>query len=183
MCYDSGKEKAVLNKVVPKEFYLESACEAARTICGKILCVKQKDGTVLRRRITETECYLGEEDSACHAHHGRTKRTDVMYHEGGVAYVYLCYGIHNLLNIVTGPSEHPQAVLIRGVEGADGPGKLTKAMGIDLSFNTASFIDSGLIWLEDDCFEPVLEASPRIGISYATQEDQDRLWRFVVKDL
>ena len=166
---------------VGREFYLQPAYDAAKDICGKILCVRQKDGSVIRRRITETECYFGEADSACHAHHGRTKRTEVMYHEGGVAYVYLCYGIHNMLNIVTGPEGHPQAVLIRAVEGATGPGKLTNLLGIDLSLNGISFLDSNLIWLENDSFESELSCSPRVGIPYATEEDRKRLWRFVVK--
>ena len=166
---------------LPKAFYLQDALSAAKAICGKILCVRQGDGSVKRRRITETECYLGENDTACHAHHGRTQRTDVMYHEGGVAYVYLCYGMHNMLNIVTGPKDHPQAVLIRGVEGFPGPGRLTKAMGIDRSLNAVSFTDSDSIWLEDDAFVPALKASPRIGISYASEEDQARLWRFVAE--
>ena len=164
-----------------KEFYLQDAYSAAQNICGKILCVRQYDGTVIRRRITETECYLGEGDTACHAHHGRTRRTEVMYHEGGVAYVYLCYGVHDMLNIVTGPAESPQAVLIRGVEGSSGPGKLTKAMNIGRSLNGISFIDSDLIWLETDTSVPArLKALPRVGISYASEEDQKRLWRFVV---
>ena len=167
---------------LPKDFYVQDALSAAKAICGKILCVRQKDGSIARRRITETECYLGEEDTACHAHHGRTNRTDVMYHEGGVAYVYLCYGMHNMLNIVTGPEDHPQAVLIRAVEGYCGPGRLTKAMGIDRTMNGVSLVDYDLIWLETDAFEPVLKATPRIGISYASEEDQARLWRFVVSD-
>ena len=163
-------------------FYMNDALSSAKAICGKILCVRQKDGTVIRRRITETECYMGEEDTACHAHHGKTNRTSVMYKEGGVAYVYLCYGMHNMLNIVTGPENHPQAVLIRGVEGANGPGKLTRLLGIDRSFNGVSLLDSDRIWLEADAFEPTLESSPRIGISYASEEDQARLWRFLIKD-
>ena len=104
-----------------------------------------------------------------------------MYREGGVAYVYLCYGVHEMLNIVTGPAESPQAVLIRGVEGSSGPGRLTKALSIGHEFNGVSFIDSDLIWLETDTFEPAsINALPRVGISYASEEDQKRLWRFVV---
>ena len=162
------------------DFYLQDALEAAKAICGKILCVRQKDGTVLRRRITETECYRGEEDTACHAHKGRTARTEVLYRQGGVAYVYLCYGIHNMLNIVTGPRDFPQAVLIRAVEGLSGPGILTRGMGIDRNFNGLSFLDSDLIWLETDAFAPALMATPRIGIQYASEEDQARLWRFLI---
>ncbi len=169
------------DKRLGKEFYLQDAYSAAQAICGKILCVRQADGSVRRRCITETECYLGETDTACHAHHGRTPRTEVMYHEGGVAYVYLCYGIHDMLNIVTGPAESPQAVLIRAVEGSVGPGRLTKALAIGPKFNGVSFIDSDLIWLETDSFEPAsIRALPRVGISYASEEDQARLWRFVI---
>lgn len=161
-------------------FYLQNAYDAAKAICGKLLCVRRPDGSVIRRRITETECYMGEEDTACHAHKGRTARTDVMYRQGGVAYVYLCYGMHNLLNIVTGPENKPQAVLIRAVEGFSGPGRLTKAMGIDRSFNGISFLDSDRIWLEADSFLPTLTATPRIGIQYASEQDRAKLWRFVV---
>ena len=97
-----------------------------------------------------------------------------------MAYVYLCYGIHNMLNIVTGPSESPQAVLIRSVEDSVGPGRLTKALSIGPSFNGISFIDSDLIWLETDTSVPArLKALPRVGISYASEEDRQRLWRFV----
>ena len=104
-----------------------------------------------------------------------------MYREGGVAYVYLCYGIHEMLNIVTGPADSPQAVLIRGIEGSNGPGRVTKAMGIGRSLNGISFIDSDLIWLETDSFGPApIKALPRVGISYASEEDQARLWRFVL---
>lgn len=169
------------NERLGKDFYLQDAYSTAQAICGKILCVRQVDGSIRRSRITETECYLGEGDTACHAHHGRTPRTEVMYHEGGVAYVYLCYGIHEMLNIVTGPAESPQAVLIRGIEGSNGPGRLTKAMGIGRSLNGISFIDSDLIWLETDAAAPApLKALPRVGISYASEEDQRRLWRFVI---
>lgn len=166
--------------MLTEDFYQDDALSVARSLCGMLLCVRQPDGSVLRRRITETECYLGEEDSACHAHHGRTARTDVMYRKGGVAYVYLCYGIHNMLNIVTGPEGHPQAVLIRGIEGFPGPGRVTKAMGIGRYLNAVSFIDSDQIWLEDDGTRLTVTATPRIGISYASEEDQARPWRFVV---
>ena len=166
-----------------RDFYLQDAYSAAKAICGKFLCVRQPDGSVLRRRITETECYLGEEDTACHAHHGRTNRTDVMYREGGVAYVYLCYGIHNMLNIVTGPSEHPQAVLIRGVEGAEGLGRLTKLLNIDRSLNREDLVASERLWIESDGARVKFTAAPRIGIGYASKRDQARKWRFFRQDL
>ena len=111
------------------------ALALAPRLLGKFLCRRLADGTVLRRRITETEAYFGEEDTACHAHKGRTPRTDVLYAAGGCAYVYLCYGMHELFNVVTGPEGHPEAVLIRGVEGAKGPGRLTKLLHITRAFN------------------------------------------------
>ena len=97
--------------------YAVDAVTAAKTLVGAWLCRRLEDGTVVRRRITETEAYCGEEDTACHAHKGRTARTDVMYSPGGCAYIYLCYGMHEMLNVVTGPEGRPEAVLIRGVDG------------------------------------------------------------------
>ena len=163
---------------VSKDLFLLPAPQAAPLLLGKLLCVRQPDGTVKKARITETEAYYGEEDTACHASSGRTPRTSVMYEEGGIAYVYLCYGIHEMLNVVTGPEGHPEAVLIRGAEGAPGPGRLTRLLGIGRSLNGASFLNSGRIWLEDDGFRPEYDASPRIGIGYASEEDRNRLWRF-----
>ena len=111
------------------------APEAARALVGKILVRRLPDGRVIRARITETEAYFGESDTACHACHGRTQRTQVLYRPAGTIYVYLCYGIHWMLNLVTGPEDDPQAVLIRGVEGASGPGRVTKYLSIDKSLN------------------------------------------------
>ena len=107
--------------------YRPDAVTMAKALLGMTLCRRLDDGSVLRARIVETEAYFGEEDTACHAHKGRTPRTDVMYSPGGYAYVYLCYGMHDMLNVVTGPADHPEAVLIRGVEGASGPGRGARA--------------------------------------------------------
>ena len=157
------------------------APEAARVLVGKILVRRLPDGTVLRARITETEAYFGEADTACHACHGRTKRTEVLYHPAGTIYVYLCYGIHWMLNLVTGPAEDPQAVLIRGVEGASGPGRVTKLLQIDKSLNDTTL--GGALAVEDDGFVPArVEASPRVGIGYAAPEDQAKLWRFTAAE-
>ena len=163
-----------------KAFFARSAVELAPMICGKILCVRQKDGSIKKGRITETECYFGEEDTACHAHVGRTKRTETLYSEGGTAYVYLCYGIHELFNIVTGEKNHPEAVLIRGVENHPGPGRASKSLGITRAHNGVSLTDSDIIWLEDDGTEPEIEAGKRIGIGYASIEDQNKKWRYTV---
>lgn len=162
---------------LPPEFYTAPATELAPKLLGKLLCCR-RDGVVLKARITETECYYGESDTACHAHKGLTGRNRPMYRAGGIAYIYLCYGIHEMLNIVTGPEGHPEAVLIRGVEGHEGPGKLTKYMGIDRRLNTADLTVSEELWLEDDGTEFACEALPRVGIGYAAAEDQARPWRF-----
>lgn len=168
-------------KVLSKETYCLPATELAPLLLGKVLCVKQGD-IVKRARITETEAYFGEEDTACHAHKGKTKRTEVLYEDGGLAYVYLCYGIHALMNVISGVKDHPEGVLIRGVEGYNGPGKLTKHLGINLSFNRLSMINSDVIWIEDDGFIPEkILTSPRIGIDYATPQYRDIPWRFFYK--
>jgi DNA-3-methyladenine glycosylase len=159
------------------DFYAAHAEELAPLLLGKFLCQSGTCG-VLKKRITETECYCGETDTACHARRGRTKRTEVMYHSGGTVYVYLCYGIHYMFNIVAGPPDYPEAVLIRGVEGSAGPGLLTKAFGIDLRLNGEDLSESKAFWLEDDGFSPVYKTGKRIGIASATEEYRDKLWRF-----
>ena len=160
-------------------FYQKPATELAPELLGKLLC-RKIGNQVFKYRITETECYYGEEDTACHAHKGRTERTKTLYESGGISYVYLCYGIHNLFNVVTGPKEFPQAVLIRGVEGYNGPGKLTKAMGITRELNGINMITSNELWLEDDGYQPAYETGKRIGIDYATEEYRDKLWRYTI---
>lgn len=171
------KEKSGAS-VLPLSYFAQPATELAPLLLGKLLCRKTEDG-VLRLRITETECYFGEEDTACHAHHGRTPRTDVMYGEGGRAYVYLCYGIHSLLNLTTGPEGHPQAILIRGVQGISGPGRVTRHMQIDRSLNKMPLTPESGLWVEDDGSVLDFTSGPRVGISYADKEDQEKPWRFV----
>lgn len=164
---------------VKSDFYKMRAPEMAKALLGKLLC-RKVDGKVMKLRINETEAYFGEDDTACHASKGKTGRTKTMYEDGGTAYIYLCYGIHNLLNIVSGERGFPEACLIRGVEGYDGPGKLTKAMKIDRSLNGIDLNTSDELWLEDDGHNPSFEPSRRIGIGYASEEDRNRLWRFNV---
>ena len=168
--------------ILNSAYFARPATALAPDLLGKLLCRRLPDGTVLRRRIVETECYFGEEDTACHAHKGRTPRTDTLYRAGGIAYVYLCYGIHSLLNVVTGKEDHPEAVLIRGVEGAVGPGRVTKAMGITCAENKLPLCPENGLWLEDDGTPvPSLEALPRVGIDYAEKHDRERPWRYCAK--
>lgn len=157
------------------------ATELAPELLGKLLCRKTDQG-ILKYRIMETECYYGEEDTACHASKGKTERTKVLYEKGGTAYVYLCYGMHSLFNVVSGKEGHPEAVLIRGVTGFNGPGKLTRAMEIDRSFNEEDMTVSNRLWIEDDGFKPDYTLAKRVGIDYATEEYREILWRFIVND-
>ena len=169
-----------MNKL-PREFYNRDTVQVARELLGQHLVRILPDGTPLICRITETEAYRGEEDTACHAHKGRTPRTEVLYREAGTIYVYLCYGMHWLLNVVTGEEGHPQAVLIRACEGAEGPGRLTKKLGVDKQFHTQNIADLACdLWIEDDGYRCEILTDKRVGIGYATQEDQDKLWRFKV---
>lgn len=155
------------------------APELAPILLGKLLCRRLEDGEIVRARITETEAYFGEEDSACHAYHGRTKRTETMYKSGGVAYVYLCYGIHSLLNVVSGDEGFPEAVLIRGIEGSNGPGKLTKRLRITREQNGIILCPENSLWIEDDGFSVSYITDKRVGIDYAKEADRNRQWRFI----
>ena len=161
-------------------FYQRSCLDVAKDLVGKLLVHSTPNGE-LRLRIAETEAYCGEEDTACHAHKGKTNRTEVLYAKAGTIYVYLCYGVHWLLNVVTGEEGHPEAVLIRACVDAMGPGKLTKALGITGELNRKNITDS-ILWIEDDGFQCDITLDKRVGIGYASQEDQDRLWRFKMCD-
>ena len=165
---------------LPYAFYHRPCLDVARDLVGKVL-VRRSGGEELRLRITQTEAYCGENDTACHASKGKTPRTEVMYREAGTVYVYLCYGIHWMLNIVTGEENQPEAVLIRACEGKyDGPGKLTKALGITGQLNRGSMLGEEL-WVEDDGFSCAVTTDTRVGIGYASEEDQARLWRFKLR--
>lgn len=158
-----------------QKFYERDAVTVAKDLVGKVLVCGEK-----RLRISETEAYWGENDTACHAHKGRTQRTEVMYAQGGTIYVYLCYGMHWMLNIVTGREDDPQAVLIRACTEAPGPGKLTKALGITGQLNRSHILKQNVLKIEDDGFKCDIKADKRVGIGYAAQEDQNRLWRFKI---
>lgn len=155
----------------------------ARGLLGKHLVRQHADGREDARLIIETEAYHGESDQACHARAGRTKRTEVMYGPGGVWYVYLCYGIHEMLNLVVGPPGWPAAILIRGVAGAIGPGRVTKALAIDRRLNAQPAVAASGLWIEDRgvCVpRRFVQATPRIGIDYAGPIWSMKHWRFTV---
>ncbi len=166
-------------KILTDDFFHRDALEVAPELVGKILVRTLDDGTELRERITETEAYRGEEDKGCHAAKGRTKRTEVLYGESGRIYVYLCYGVHWLMNVITGEIDQPQGVLFRCGELHNGPGKLTKFLGVDGSFNGGSFCGNDRIRIEDDGFRPQLTTAPRVGIDYAGDYWKNVEWRFI----
>lgn len=187
--------------VLPKEFFLQDVWTVAQSLLGKVLVVLSPDGEAAVR-ITETEAYGGISDKACHAYGGRrTKRTEPMFAEGGTLYVYKCYGLHNMLNIVTGPAGDPCAVLIRAGEplwGLDlmrkrrkhaplhrltvGPGALSAALNIPLEWSGRSILNNPQIFLYDDGYVPSLIAQgTRIGVEYAG-EDAYHPWRYWIAD-
>jgi DNA-3-methyladenine glycosylase len=175
-------DKMNSEKRTPMSFFIRDALIVAPEMVGKILVVRLSDGTYGRFMITDVEAYRGSEDKACHANKGRTSRTEVMFHEGGKLYVYLIYGMYWMLNVVTGKEDIPQAVLIRGVEKYSGPGILTKALGIDRSFNGEDLMISERIWIEDSGFKPEIQSGLRIGINYAGDYWKSRPWRYYIKD-
>ena len=166
-------------KLQDREFFRRDVLCVAPDLVGRILVRRLPHGTLLRARITETEAYRGAQDTACHACHGRTKRTEVLYHDGGTIYVYLCYGMHWLMNVITGEKDQPQGVLIRAGEIRNGPAKLTKYLQIDGSFNGQPICGNERVWIEDDGFRPKLRTAPRVGIDYAGDYWKDIEWRFI----
>jgi DNA-3-methyladenine glycosylase len=159
------------------------AVSHARSLLGKHLVRRQPDGSVTAHLITEVEAYDGERDLACHAAKGRTRRTAVLYGPGGHWYVYLCYGIHEMLNLVVGPPGWPSAVLIRGVDGISGPGKLTRALGIDRRLNAVLAQPQCGLWLEDrggSVPRRRIRATARIGVAYAGPVWAQKRWRFTL---
>lgn len=165
---------------ISESFFLRDALDVAPDLLGKILVCKSNN-KICKTKITEVEAYRGEEDLACHASKGRTKRTEILYSQGGYLYVYLIYGMYWMLNIVTGPENFPQAVLIRGIEGFDGPGKLSKNLNIDKSFHGKSIIKSNRIWIENNTQFVDYYTSPRVGIDYAGKTWKNKPWRFIYK--
>ena len=156
-----------------REFFRADALTLAPALVGKLLVRRFPDGSEKRLRITETEAYCGVEDTACHAHKGKTKRAGILWRDGGTIYVYLCYGMHEMLNIVSGYENDPQAVLIRCCEGFEGPGKLTKELGIDRSFNGLDILSCDGLRIEDDGTKVNITQLPRVGIAYAEPADRD----------
>jgi DNA-3-methyladenine glycosylase len=190
-----GSRGSSRSKVLPRDFYNRRTLTVAEELLGKVL-VHRTPGGVAAGMIVETEAYIGEDDPACHAAPGPTTRNEPLYGPPGIAYVYLNYGIHYLVNAVTEAEGHPAAVLIRALEPVDGvalmlrrrapdgrhvaehdlcrgPGNLTKALGVTLVQNRLDLVNSPL-QIEDRGFRPgTVSWGPRIGIRVAV----DRPWR------
>ncbi|MFQ5611010.1 MAG: DNA-3-methyladenine glycosylase [Anaerolineae bacterium] len=186
-----------------RPFFERATVDVARALLGCHL-VREVDGHFLRGRIVETEAYVGREDTACHAHKGRTARTEVMFGPAGHSYVYFVYGLHHLCNIVTEGAGFPAAVLLRAVEPLEGlefmqqrrggeqldraltngPAKLCQAFGIGLSLNKLDVTRGQQLWLEAGAppADREIAAGPRIGIGYAARKDRLAPWRFWLKN-
>lgn len=163
-----------------ESFFQQDALTIAPQLLGKYLVRNFNDGLTKRYRITDIEVYRGEEDKANHASKGKTSRTEILYGAGGKIYVYLIYGMYWLLNIVTGEKDHPQGIMIRGIENIDGPGRVGRELKLDASFRGQS-IENDQLWIEDSSDSPEYITAPRVGIDYA-QDWKDIPWRFIIKD-
>ena len=191
---------------LPKDFYLQvDVVSLSKQLLGKVLYTK--DGkTITAGIITETEAYAGTTDKASHAYGGRrTSRTETMYAEGGVSYVYLCYGMYSLFNVVTNRKDIPHAVLVRAIQPLEGiekilqrrkseklkkglttgPGKVSMALGINFRSHNAQDLAGNKIWIEERGIvipERLINKGPRIGVDYAG-EDAKLPYRFWVNEL
>ena len=168
-------------KINDCNFFKTDTISLAKNLIGKWLQTTV-EGKTITAQILETEAYLGIEDSACHTYKGkRTARTEPMWQEGGTIYVYLCYGLHNMFNIVSCDIDNPQAVLIRAVTNANGPAKTTEILGIDKDLNGQSIIYNSRICLLDDSKKYKITKAKRVGIDYALKKDKNALLRFILK--
>ena len=182
-----------ITPLIPQAFYLRPVEVVAQGLLGKLLC---RDGVILR--ITEVEAYGGSEDSASHCRFGKTARNAPMWGMGGHCYVYLCYGIHQMLNVVTGNIGDGAAVLIRscaviaglqtvlerrkvkpGAAICNGPGKVGQALAIDRRFNNHPLFESGGLELREGSQPESIERTGRIGVGYADEADKRAMLRFV----
>ncbi|TAH05522.1 MAG: DNA-3-methyladenine glycosylase [Sphingobacteriales bacterium] len=191
-------------KKISASFYLqENVVQLAQQLIGKLLVTRFEEGTTIGR-IVETEAYNGIIDKASHAYNNRrTSRTEVMFANGGVAYVYLCYGIHHLFNVVTNQQNVPHAILIRGIEPVTGlsimqhrmnkkttdfsigrgPGNVSRALGLHTRHSGTSLLKNTLYLATDNfTIDPLLiKSGPRIGVAYAA-EDALLPYRFYIKN-
>lgn len=174
-----------MKRVIPPGVWLgRGAVGLARGLLGQVLVRAAPDGGRREAVILETEAYVGTADRACHASRGLTPRTAVMFGPGGRWYVYLCYGVHEMLNLVVGPPGFPAAVLIRAVDGATGPGRLTRHLGIDRALNGAPAEPGAGLHLEDHGWRAPrarIVVGPRVGVDSAGPLWAGKPWRFRIR--
>ena len=170
-----------MSKRLKRSFFSRDVLKVAPELLGKILIRRFDDGHVEKFVISEVEAYSGNGDLACHASKGKTVRTEVMFREGGLVYVYFIYGMYWMLNFVTGESGEASAVLIRGLEGISGPGRVGKALRLDKSFYGENLETSNRIWVEECAVSPEFVTTPRIGINYSGEPWVSKPWRFLMK--
>lgn len=175
--------------ILQRNFYQRKTLIAAKQLLGCFV-VRKIGRKVIWAKIVEVEAYIGEDDLACHAAKGRTKRTETMYGVAGHAYVYLVYGMYHCLNIVTESKDFPAAILIRAVEvdgvpmkETDGPGKLCRFLHIDRTLDGFDITKGEKLWIEPGEKIPLknIRADKRIGVDYAKQ-CKEYLWRFAIAD-
>jgi DNA-3-methyladenine glycosylase len=178
--------------LLPRSFYARDALDVARDVLGALIV---RGGVVLR--ITEVEAYRWPGDTACHARHGRTERNAALWGPPGTAYVYLCYGLHHMLNLVTGTEGEAQAVLVRSCEpvaglatirrrrgGAEGPalltgpGRIGAALALDLGLCGHRLYEAGELEVRRGVPPEAILSGPRVGIAYARRRDREARWRF-----
>ncbi|HEY2760533.1 MAG TPA: DNA-3-methyladenine glycosylase [Pirellulales bacterium] len=169
-------------QILDQQFFARPALVVARDLLGKYL-VRRRRNVERAEVINEVEAYIGPHDLASHGRFGRTTRTEIMFGPAGYWYVYLCYGIHWMLNVVTDEEQWPAAVLIRGVGQWNGPGKLTKALAIDKRLNGLAADKRAGLWIEDRGLQirrKEMKRTPRIGVDYAKHWTA-KPYRFVMK--
>lgn len=168
-------------QVLPPEFFCRSAAAVASDLIGKLVVRRLSNGDAAHT-VTETEAYEGQHDLACHSANGRTSRTEVMFGPAGRFYVYRIYGLHWMLNVVTGPENEAAAVLIRGIDGVTGPGRVAAALSVDISLYGCCAAPASGLWFEKadrpDVF--TIKRERRVGVDYAGKTWADKRLRFVL---
>ena len=169
--------------LLKSDFFQRPTLTVAEELLGQILCREKPSGGSIRAVITEVEAYDGHDDKASHASRGMTPRNEIMFDTGGYWYVYLCYGVHWMLNITTGEKGYPAAVLIRGLDIIQGPGRVTKHLEIDKSLNKKKANPNTQLWIESSPIsipQKAIQRTPRIGVDYAGPEWSKKDYRFVL---
>ena len=171
-----------MRKILKKKFFDRPTLAVAQDLLGKFL-VRNRNGRVIAAMITEVEAYDGPKDKASHARRGITPRNKIMFGSPGIWYVYFTYGMHWMVNIITGPKDYPAAVLIRGVEGIAGPGRVTKYFHIDKKLNGRRAEKAEKLWIEDRGLKiksSEIKKTPRIGVAHAGPLWDKKKYRFTI---